>query len=155
MYLMLVGGTGAKQPAAVLVIVWLEPPMLSRVGPRAAAKDAPETLGLVALLDLEQLPHQREVHAHEPGTPQLLDVAALALPEIALALLRDEVGEPRAQAQRGEVDLVKGDLAQVAPAAEHIWCQRVVLVARPAANNRDPAKRLQKLGRLLALHYLD
>ena len=129
--------------------------MVGRAGPRAAAKNAPEAVRLAALLDLEQFAHQGQIHAHEPGAPQLLDVAALALPEVALALLGDEVGEPGAEAQRGEVDLVEGDLTEVAPAAEQVGRERVVLVARPAADDDDAAERLQKLGRLLALRELD
>jgi hypothetical protein len=115
----------------------------------------PEAVGLVALFHLEKLTHQREVHAHEPGAAQFLNVAALALPEVALPLLGDEVGEPGTETQGREVDLVKCDLAQVAPAAEHVGRQRIVLVARPAAHDDDPAERLQELGRLLALRELD
>lgn len=62
-YLVLVGRVGAEQPATVLVVVGLQPPVISRRGAGATAKDLPEAVWLVALFDFHQLAHQGEVHA--------------------------------------------------------------------------------------------
>ena len=155
-YLFPVGWVGIKQPAAILVIVGLQPPVISRMEPRCStAKDIPEVRRLAAILNLHELAHQCQVHAYEPRTAELVHIASLTLPQDALALLGDQVGEARAQARRGEVNLVKHDLTQVSAATEHIRRQRVVLVAGAATNSYDPAERLEELGSLLPLPELD